>query len=281
MSIRCLSSYSSGAVRGSECFLNPAAAQRAAIILGIDHEDLGKDIFNPPRGASFRLPSLLSSPSQSSNLNLSDTGSIHSYGSPIIAAQSGNRSAALDAFAMGLYEQAVSALVMLINRALQGPSSAKSRSSIHVLDTPGFQHRELAGARNGASFDELCMNYTQERLHMLFHDVTFTLEQDRYIQENIHWMFSESPESPLPLINAIDKHVGVSERTLWCTVPLVHEPHSPSPPPQRRGIAVDVNTDRRGLLWILEEESMFPGASDGSFLDRVHMYHGKPGEMGK
>ena len=28
------------------------------------------------------------------------------------------------------------------------------------------------------------------------------------------------------------------------------------------------------------EESMFPGASDGSFLDRVHMYHGKPGEMG-
>lgn len=202
-----------GSVRGSECFLNPASAQRAAIILGIDHEDLGKDIFNPPRGASFRLPSLLgSSPSQSSLIpNLSDTGSIHSYGSPIIAAQSGHRSAALDAFVMGLYEQAVAALVMLINRALsQGSSSAKARSSIHVLDTPGFQHRELAGARNGASFDELCMNYAQERLHMLFHDVTFTSEQDRYIQENINWMFSESPESPLPVIDAIDKHIGVS-----------------------------------------------------------------------
>ena len=26
---------------------------------------------------------------------------------------------------------------------------------------------------------------------------------------------------------------------------------------------------------------MFPGASDGSFLDRVHMYHGKTGDMGK
>ena len=25
---------------------------------------------------------------------------------------------------------------------------------------------------------------------------------------------------------------------------------------------------------------MFPGASDGSFLDRVHMYHGKPSDMG-
>ena len=210
-------------MRGSECFLNPASAQRAAIILGIDHEDLGKDIFNPPRGASFRLPTLFSSPSQTSNLNFSDTGSIHSYGSPIIAAQSGNRSAALDAFVMGLYEQAVSALVMMINRALQtsGSGSSKGRSSIHVLDTPGFQHRELAGARSGASFDELCLNYTQERLHMLFHDVSFTSEQDRYIQEDIHWMFSESPESPLPVIDAIDKHVGV------CSIPLLYSSSIP------------------------------------------------------
>ena len=45
-------------------------------------------------------------------------------------------------------------------------------------------------------------------------------------------------------------------------------------------MAVDLHTDRRGLLWILEEESMFPGASDNSFLDRVHMYHGKPSESG-
>lgn len=46
-------------------------------------------------------------------------------------------------------------------------------------------------------------------------------------------------------------------------------------------MSVDLNVDRRGLLWILEEESMFPGASDGSFLDRVHMYHGKPSDMGR
>ena len=39
-------------------------------------------------------------------------------------------------------------------------------------------------------------------------------------------------------------------------------------------MAVDFQTDRKGLLWILDEESVFPGASDGSFLDRVHMYHG-------
>ncbi len=35
-----------------------------------------------------------------------------------------------------------------------------------------------------------------------------------------------------------------------------------------------MHADRKGLLWILDEESVFPGASDTSFLDRVHIYHG-------
>ncbi len=50
---------------------------------------------------------------------------------------------------------------------------------------------------------------------------------------------------------------------------------------QRRGGSVDLHTDRRGLLWILDEESVFPGASDSSFLDRIHIYHGTgSGERG-
>ena len=51
------------------------------------------------------------------------------------------------------------------------------------------------------------MNYCQERLQMLFHDSTFTSEQDRYIQENINWVFSELATSPLAVIDTIDKHV--------------------------------------------------------------------------
>ncbi len=42
---------------------------------------------------------------------------------------------------------------------------------------------------------------------MLFHDVTFTAEQDRYIQEEINWMFSEVAASPLAVIDTIDRHV--------------------------------------------------------------------------
>lgn len=62
------------------------------------------------------------------------------------------------------------------------------------------------------------MNYCQERLQMLFHDSTFTSEQDRYIQESINWVFSELATSPLAVIDTIDKHVpqvGGGEAGRW------------------------------------------------------------------
>lgn len=42
---------------------------------------------------------------------------------------------------------------------------------------------------------------------MLFHDFVFTAEQDRYLQEDIDWLFSELVFSPLSVIDVIDKHV--------------------------------------------------------------------------
>lgn len=186
-----------------DCFLKPSAAQRAATVLGVDHETLGQDIFSPPRGGTTRVSGFFSQSSASPTQ--SDTTSITS--SLFLTNVGGNRSAYLDNFVMGLYEQAFNALVLLINRSLQPQLGSKAQSTIHVLDTPGFQHRELAGARNGATFDDLCMNYVQERLQMLFHDVTFTSEQDRYIQEEINWMFSEVAPSPLAVIDTIDRHV--------------------------------------------------------------------------
>lgn len=200
-----LLSVHAGSVRGADYFLNPAAAQRAALLLGVDHETLGWDIFSPPRGGTMRLSNMFSSSYSSTSPVQSDTMSMTS--SLFLTNVGSNRSTYLDGFVMGLYEHCFNALVMLINRSLQPQLGSKGRSIIHVLDTPGFQHRELAGARNGGSFDDLCMNYVQERLQMLFHDVTFTSEQDRYIQEEINWMFSEVAASPLAVIDTIDRHV--------------------------------------------------------------------------
>lgn len=136
----------SGSVRGTDCFIDPAAAQRAATILGIDHEDLARDIFNPPRGTSLRLTSLFSPPGstasptglpggETSSLLGSIFGSFQ--GSPTVGTSAKSRNASLDSFVMGLYDQAFNALIMLINRSLQSPTGAKGRSAVHVLDTPG------------------------------------------------------------------------------------------------------------------------------------------------
>ena len=70
-------------------------------------------------------------------------------------------------------------------RSIQTPANANAKYSIHTLDTPGFQDPESVRVTTGTSFDNLCHNYSQERLQMLFHDSTFTAEQDRYIQVSI------------------------------------------------------------------------------------------------
>lgn len=49
-----------------------------------------------------------------------------------------------------------------------------------LVDTPGFQNPELTNQSRGASFEELCHNYAQERLQTLFHERTFSQELERY-----------------------------------------------------------------------------------------------------
>lgn len=48
------------------------------------------------------------------------------------------------------------------------------------MDTPGFQNPRWAKRERGATFEELCHNYTQERLQTLFYQRTFVQELERY-----------------------------------------------------------------------------------------------------
>ena len=77
-----------------------------------------------------------------------------------------------------------------IRRSITTTNNANT--SILVLDTPGFQNAAtvLNGGNknaifNGASFEDLCHNYTQERLQMLFHDRTITTLHENYLREQI------------------------------------------------------------------------------------------------
>ncbi|XP_015760291.1 PREDICTED: unconventional myosin-XVIIIa-like [Acropora digitifera] len=40
-----------------------------------------------------------------------------------------------------------------------------------------------------------------------------------------------------------------------------------------RGSTLDLRSEQKGLLWILDEESIFPGANDSSFLARLYVHH--------
>ena len=35
------------------------------------------------------------------------------------------------------------------------------------------------------------------------------------------------------------------------------------------------DAEKKGLLWILDEEAIFPGATEDSFMDRFFNYHGE------
>lgn len=63
-------------------------------------------------------------------------------------------------------------------RALK--SSQHSLCSLLIVDTPGFQNPRLAKRECSATFEDLCHNYTQERLHGLFYQRTFVQELERY-----------------------------------------------------------------------------------------------------
>lgn len=64
------------------------------------------------------------------------------------------------------------------SRALK--SSQHSLCSLLIVDTPGLQNPRLAKRECSATFEDLCHNYTQERLHTLFYQRTFIQELERY-----------------------------------------------------------------------------------------------------
>lgn len=54
--------------------------------------------------------------------------------------------------------------------------------SLVVVDSPGLQNPASCGHQRGATFTDLCHNYVQERLHLLFHNVNLVAPHDRYTQ---------------------------------------------------------------------------------------------------
>uniref|UniRef100_A0A8C2VDL4 Unconventional myosin-XVIIIa n=1 Tax=Chinchilla lanigera TaxID=34839 RepID=A0A8C2VDL4_CHILA len=220
---------------GRKQFARHEWAQKAAYLLGCSLEELSSAIFKHQHkgGTLQRSTSFLQGPEESS---LGD-------GSKLSALEY------LEGMASGLYSELFTLLISLVNRALK--SSQHSLCSMMIVDTPGFQNPELAGSARGASFEELCHNYTQDRLQRLFHERTFVQELERYKEENIELAFDDLDSATNDSVAAVDQ---TSHQSLVRSLARADE--------------------ARGLLWLLEEEALVPGATEDALLERLFSYYG-------
>ncbi|XP_072561093.1 myosin-9-like isoform X1 [Paramormyrops kingsleyae] len=139
---------------------------------------------------------------------------------------------AVEALAKATYERLFRWLVMRINKALD-KTKRQGASFIGILDIAGFEIFELN------SFEQLCINYTNEKLQQLFNHTMFILEQEEYQREGIEWSFIDFGLDLQPCIDLIEK---------------------PASPP--------------GILALLDEECWFPKATDKSFVEKVGQEQG-------
>ncbi|CCM01260.1 uncharacterized protein FIBRA_03309 [Fibroporia radiculosa] len=133
----------------------------------------------------------------------------------------------LSALCKTLYEKSFGMLVDRINRALDRPSSKST--FIGVLDIAGFEIFDVNG------YEQLLINYTNEKLQQFFNYHMFVLEQEEYAREGIEWDYVNFGLDLQPTIDLIEAS----------------------------GSAI-------GVLSLLDEECIMPKATDRTFTNKLH-----------
>jgi myosin-5 len=137
-----------------------------------------------------------------------------------------------DALAKAVYEALFRWLVAQINGALRPAAAAAPAASLSLLDIYGFE----CFGRN--SFEQLCINYANERLQAQFAAHLFRLEQAAYEEEGVDWTRVEFEDNQ-ECVDLIEAR-----------------------PPAGTG-----------LLSLLDEECLFPKGCDASFAAKLRRAH--------
>ncbi|KAI2659635.1 Unconventional myosin-XVIIIa [Labeo rohita] len=173
---------------GRKQFARHEWAQKAAYLLGCTLEELSSAIFKTQgKGTLPRSSSVRQSADDTDN-----------------SVSKATAAECLEFMASGLYSELFTLIISLINRALK--SSQHSLCSLLIVDTPGFQNPRQVKNQRGATFEELCHNYAQERLQTLFQERTFVRELERYKEvrtlsrtdeaRGLFWMMEEEVLQP-------------------------------------------------------------------------------------
>uniref|UniRef100_A0A8C2YDG7 Myosin heavy chain 11 n=1 Tax=Coturnix japonica TaxID=93934 RepID=A0A8C2YDG7_COTJA len=134
---------------------------------------------------------------------------------------------AIEALAKAKFERLFRWILTRVNKALD-KTKRQGASFLGILDIAGFEIFEIN------SFEQLCINYTNEKLQQLFNHTMFILEQEEYQREGIEWNFIDFGLDLQPCIELIER---------------------PTNPP--------------GVLALLDEECWFPKATDTSFVEKL------------
>uniref|UniRef100_A0A8B9HTX3 Myosin-7 n=1 Tax=Astyanax mexicanus TaxID=7994 RepID=A0A8B9HTX3_ASTMX len=134
---------------------------------------------------------------------------------------------AVGALSKAVYEKMFLWMVVRINQSLE--TKQPRQYFIGVLDIAGFEIFDFN------TFEQLCINFTNEKLQQFFNHHMFVLEQEEYKKEGIEWEFIDFGMDLQACIDLIEKPMGI--------------------------------------MSILEEECMFPKATDATFKAKLYDNH--------
>ena len=138
-----------------------------------------------------------------------------------------------DTLAKALYARMFDWLVVQINQSLL--TNSETRAFIGVLDIFGFEDFQVN------SFEQLCINFANEKLQAHFNQQVFRQEQEIYIREAIRW-------DPIAEPNNQECIEMIANKTANATTPV-------------------------GLFALLDEQCKLPKCTDKTFTEKIFQTH--------